>query len=553
MGPSTVLVEPASYLARNQRLFAALEALFPVRFLAASDTDQYAEGALLIGTTRTEAESRANRGIPCLLVPSDPGLEDRRESRRIRFGDADSIPPLLRGRHMSEQRPRTCAAEARPIAGDVVVASHNDVPLWIRRAGAAGSGTLDLTSIALPVLTPEGALSQYLNRDQFLGILPVLRFMQEVTAGIGWAAPGLRACIVLDDVNLRRDRYGCIDFQALARSARERNYHASVALIPLDAGRVGREAATIFRDNPRHLSILIHGNNHINFELARDYPATEQLAILAEARRRMVGLANRLQLPVCTVAEPPYGVLRSSFLPPLIALGYEAALCTVRHYLKYNPTTAASLTFGMHAAESLPGGLAMIPRIPAMVGCETEAVLAAFLGQPIVIAGHHFDADDNLRLIEELVDYVSGLGQVTWCSPSSIASSQHLLRRDGSRLRVRTCSRRVAVTLPHGIETVIVERPWLPEGETEGLHWATAGQAGTIPECGPNSEPIRVAGGALTILSPPSKPVDPHVVPPPSVTPWAIVRRTLAEGRDRLYPYLPSRYRMLSQLAGSRD
>lgn len=553
MGPCRVLVEPASYLACNQRLFAALEALYPVRFLAASDTDQRAEGALLIGKTRAEAESRANRGIPCLLVPSDSGREDRRESRRILFGESGSIPPLLRGRRLSELRARTSTAEARPIAGDVVVASDNDVPLWIRRAGAAGVGTLDVASIPLPVLTPDGAFSQYLNRDQFLGILPVLRFMQEVTAGIGWSTPGLRACIVLDDVNLRRDRYGCIDFHVLARSARERNYHASVALIPLDAGRVGREAAKIFRDNPRNLSILIHGNNHINFELARDYPAAEQLAILAEARRRMLGLANRLHVPVCTVAEPPYGVLRSSFLPGLIALGYEAALCTVRHYLKYNPTTAASLTFGLHAAESLPGGLAMIPRIPAMVGWETEAVLAAFLGQTIVIAGHHFDADDNLRLIEEVVDYVSGFEQVAWCNPSSIASSQYVWRRDGSRIRVRTCSRRVTLTLPHGIETVIVERPWLAEGEAEALHWETADQAGTIPECGPTSEPIQVAGGALTIVSPPSKPVDPREVPAPSVTPWAIVRRTLAEGRDRLYPYLPSRYRRLSQLAGPRD
>ena len=74
MGPSTVLVEPASYLAHNERLFAGLEALYPVRFLAASEPDRDADGALLIGTTRAEAEFRANRGIPCLLVPSDPGL-----------------------------------------------------------------------------------------------------------------------------------------------------------------------------------------------------------------------------------------------------------------------------------------------------------------------------------------------------------------------------------------------------------------------------------------------------------------------------------------------
>ena len=195
----------------------------------------------------------------------------------------------------------------------------------------------------------------------------------------------------------------------------------------------------------------------------------------------------------------------------------------------------------------------MIPRIPAMVGCETEAVLAAFLGQPIVIAGHHFDADDNLRLIEGVVDYVSGLQQIAWCNPSSIASSLYIWRRDGSRLRIRTCSRRVAVTLPHGIETVIVERPWLEEGETEALHWESADQVGTIPECTSTSVPIQVAGGVLTIVSPPSKPVDSREVPPPSVTPWAVVRHTLAEGRDRLYPYLPSRYRRLSQLARPRD
>ena len=247
---------------------------------------------------------------------------------------------------MSELRPRSSAAEARPIAGDVVVAGHNDVPLWIRRAGGAGVGTLDLTSIPLPVLAPESALSQYLNRDQFLGILPVLRFMQEVTAGIGWSAPGLRACIVLDDVNLRRDRYGCIDFHALAHSARERNYHASVALIPLDARHVGARDGGDLSRQPAKLVHPDHGNNHINFELARDYPAGEQLAILAEARRRMLGLANRLQLPVCTVEEPPYGMLRSSFLPALIALDYEAALCTIRHYLKCNPATATSLSFG---------------------------------------------------------------------------------------------------------------------------------------------------------------------------------------------------------------
>ena len=43
---------------------------------------------------------------------------------------------------MLERHARKSVAEVRPIMGDVVVASHNDVPLWIRHVGAAGVGTL---------------------------------------------------------------------------------------------------------------------------------------------------------------------------------------------------------------------------------------------------------------------------------------------------------------------------------------------------------------------------------------------------------------------------
>lgn len=553
MGSIGIVVEPASYLSHNQRLFAALEALYPIRFLAPDAPDANAKGALLIGATRAEAESRVRDGLSCLLAPSESGSGDRRTSRRIRFGDTNVIPPLLRKRYLKEHRASPYVAEVRPTFGDIVVASHDTTPVWICHPEAAGAGALHVVALPLPILGPSCALHQYFNRDQFLGALPLLHFVRELTKAVDWSPPSLRACLVLDDVNLRRDTYGCIDFRALAQSAHSRQYHASVALIPLDASRVGYETAAMFRTHAECLSILIHGNNHINFELAREYTPAQQTAILAEARRRMLRLTDRMQLPVCTVAEPPYGVLRSSFLPALIALGYEAAVCTIRHYLNYNPAAADSLTFGMRAAESLPGGLAMIPRIPATAGWDTDAVLAGFLDQPIVIAGHHFDADDNLRYIEQVVDYVNGLGAVAWRNPSAIASSQYAFQRNGSTLQVRAYTRRLVLRIPEGVEAVVLERPWLAEGDVEAVHWkGSDGTAATLM-CGRITEPLPAAGHTLTIASPPRHAVDPMGVRAPTATPWPTVRRTLAEARDRLYPYLPSRYRRLSQLARPED
>ena len=547
-----ILVEPASYLSSNPRLFVALEALYPVKFLADSNEDGHAKGALLVGTPRAEAQSRANRGLSCLLVSStdEPG---RGKPRCIRFADSDVLPPFLRNRKVTERRATAQLTDLRPTDGDTVIASHDGAPVWIHRPAAADGASFQATAVPLPVLGPATVLHQHVNRDQFMGMLPLLHFLRSLLGTLDWSAPPLRACLVLDDVNLKRETYGCIDFRALARSARDRGYHASIALIPLDAGRVAPKAAAIFREYSRQLSILIHGNNHIYFELARRFAAARRIAMLAEARRRMIDLSDRLQLPVCRVAEPPYGVFLGSFVPALIGLGYEAVVCTIRHYLRYNPAFAESLTFGMRPVETLPRGLAMIPRIPAAVGWETDAVLAALLGQPIVIAGHHFDADNKLRHIEEMVDYVNGFGPVEWCNPSRIASSQYLTQRDGTHFRIRTGSRQVVVSLPDGIETVEIERPWLRPEDQEVLHWGGPEGMATSMEYGRLAGPLQVRDRALTITSPPSLLVDPRQVPACATSPWPIVRRALSETRDRLYPYLPSSYRRSSQLPGSRE
>ena len=527
---------------RNDRLFTALQSLLPVDFVEEGDAHRAPDGAVFVGISIAKGVAAANEGLPCLLLPAEGGSGNSPASRIIQFGDSSSVPPLLKNRGLSERQPQSPLGALLPNPDEIVVASCEGQAVWVKRPAATGRGSVDRVSVPLPVLDADHVLSQYLGRDQFLGVLPLLLFLKALCGDDDeWSPSPRRACLVFDDLNLRRATYGCVDFRAIAQSALERRYHAAVALIPLDANRVQPETAALFRDRPDQLSILIHGNDHLKLELARERPAAEQLAILAEARRRMAGVAARHALSICPIAEPPYGVFRSSYVQPFVSLGYEAVLCTIRQFLRCNPPSAQSPAFGLLGAECLAGGLAMIPRIPAAEGWETESVLAAILGQPIVIAGHHFDADDNLRFIEELADYVNGLGPVAWSNLSDVASSRYAWRREGSTLRIRASSRHIVASLPDWVDAVVVERPWVADGAGEVLRWSAPGQVPSVQQCGGVSASLPIAGGrSVEIVSPAANPVDPMRVAPPRASPWPMMRRMLAEARDRSYPYLPS-------------
>jgi hypothetical protein len=547
-------VDPPAYRANNERLFMALEALFPADFLGKGSSDHAADAVLLVGAARAHAVVASDHGLPCLAVPAEPDTNEAPRARSVRFSGSDAAPRLLRHRLMWERRSPAPGAPVPADSGEVVIATCNGDPAWIRRPASAGAGAMDLTSVALPRLSPERLLSQCFNREQFLGVLPILNFLKTICAESEWSIPPLRASLVFDDVNLRWSTYGCLNFRALAESARERGYHAGLAVIPLDAGSVQQETAALFRERSDQLSILIHGNKHLKFELVRDRPALERIAILAEARQRMSNLAKMHRLSVCAVAEPPYGIFRSNYVQALAALQYEAVLCTFRQFLQCNPASAQSPSFGLDAVECMPSGLAMIPRIPAAAGWETESVLAAFLGQPVVIAGHHFDADRKLSFVEQLVDQVNGLGPVNWSNLSDVAASRFVWRKEGATVRIRAFSRRIVASIPDGVNAVVVERPWIDNGSQEVLNWRPLRGEVASQRCPEVSESFPVVGGqTLEIISPIPHPVDPQGIVLPLASPWPVLRRALAEARDRCYPYLPSALRSMPGLLDTDD
>jgi hypothetical protein len=509
-------VVPAGAYERNHRLLRALESLFPLTF--STESLDNVEACLSFAGGRESVVSIVRRGIPCFAVDSsEAGTAAHDGGPWVQFGNSTALAPFLRGRRLWDTE-RCGFAPLSCEPGDKVLATKDGQPLWVRHTFEHGPGSVDVVAIAPPLMTAELYLAELLCRDRFIGLLPLVHFLKRVTGNHRWEPAPLRACLVFDDPTFPTRSYGCIDFAALAAHAREWRYHATIATIPLSWRRVSAGNAALFRESAAHLSLIIHGNDHVAEELSREYSGSERVAILAQAWQRMVAMEQRHGLSVGRIMEAPYGVIDQAMFDPLARMGYEATLITPTQFLRHNRATRFSPAIGLGAAETLPGGLCLLPRIKLTRHWETDVSIAALLDQPMIVVGHHYDAAGGMELMRNIAGAISDSGPVQWMSVADIARSQYETLRDGEALRVRLGSRRVVLPVPDGVRTLVIERPW---------------SSGTEPES------IAVGhAGAVDIASPVSHPIDPGQVPARRRRLWPLARRTLMEARDRAYPSL---------------
>jgi hypothetical protein len=532
-------VQCSSDSAELQGLFGTLAELFPVEFREhADDTLGSLDAVILLRATRADGLRAAAEGVCCLA------FLDREETQRIssyslnvQFAATVNLHPCLRRQVLTERAPRPAGA-LQPEPGDEVVASRGSHPVWLHRA--VGKTAVDFVSGGPPAPTPSGLLREQLCGLRFMFLLPLLNFLQELTRESDWKPAPLRACLVLDDPNLHYRSYGCINFRQLAAHAKAYYYHVAIATVPFDAWHVSRDMSMLFRENPASLSILIHGNNHTKLELARPCSARARRAVLAQALKRVEVIEERHKLRLSRVMEAPHGGFSISVFALLASLGYEAALVTPELLLRYDPSSAWAPGLGMEMAEMLPGGLAGIPRVRLDQDWKTEALLAAFLGQPIVVAGHHYDAAGGMSLFGKIAETINGLGDVQWSDTQSLARTNYKTRQAGDHLSVKMYSRRVTVSIPEGVRQLTISRPWIAEGVAETLVVGVPDNgAGGSWRSGMVSDPIPVTAPAtweIRSISPNA--VDYRTIPSPRTRLWPIMRKALVEIRDRTYPVL---------------
>ncbi len=517
-------------------LFDALGQLYPIEFKRVSPGARDGLDAVIVLDGNTAAGlAAAADGLPALVVVSEVGKRAVNGGQSVHFGETPDLEACLRNQVMTERDGTGgCSIPCEP--GDQVFAASGENAIWVSRP--RGSGSCQLTGIPPPSLGKGEYLFEHLNGRRFMGLLPLMHFLRQVVKDTDWKCPAPRACFVFDDPSLYWRSYGFLDYHALAAHSDRHNYFASVATIPLDAWWVnGRVAETLRSSHPR-LSLLIHGNNHTSKELVSQTNGATPLAIAAQALQRVEGLERRHGVSVSKIMEAPHGAVGNSFFPPLLALNYEAALTSTELLVKHNPKTAWPAGVGMDMSEMLGGGLPVLPRIKMSADWKNEVLLAAFLGQPILLAGHHQDAADQLQLLAEFAGVINSLPAATWASPQDIVRSNYKEFRSGNALFLKLYSRTVHVVTPEGVNEIFINRRWVgTEGAGETLVIKSRGEELLRVTGAEVVGPISVsAGQPLDISSLPINQIDFRSVKSSGAICWPVARKVMMEIRDRIAP-----------------
>jgi glycosyltransferase involved in cell wall biosynthesis len=405
MGQQRVGVWPPDAFAGRRRLFAALARAYEVSFESAAPADSELDGLLLL-PSRTGPSLGGVAAIPSLTMLEDEECE-RHESAgawQLSAG-AVGLGPLA-GRSLIDSGAGRAAGFA--VSGTAaVLAWHGRNVVWARE-----SRHRYLAALCPAELAPGERLRSRFRPGRFAALLPVVHFLRELT---GETFPPLRAAFVVDDPNLRRPTYGYLDYAEVAEDAARSGYHLAVAMVPLDARRVHPKVVSVFREHEQQLSLAVHGNDHVRHELARLEPPARIARRVSSALARVAAFERESGLAVARVMVPPHGVCSLAALDVVRAHGFEGVTLT-------RPPVGAQpdALDGWRAGER--GGMPILPRVHVKAGGE-ELAFRAFLGQPLIVYGHHGDLRGGAEILSEVAGEVARLGDPTWLPLGAIARS----------------------------------------------------------------------------------------------------------------------------------
>jgi hypothetical protein len=507
-------------------LFPLLEQLFPLRFSSAMHEPPAAAAIRLIdGSPLTPVADH----IPSLTIPlSGRATEGSDLSVDVRFSDIPDVPVPFRGRRVVAN-----VSEWQDLPGesnDTVLASVGQSRLWTVRGRRASPQFI--SALPLPRVASDTSFSDLFHAERFLALLPLIHFLQVITRAQGYEPPPLRATYIIDDPNLHWPRYGYVHYGDIARRAEKENYHVAFATIPLDTWVTHSATARIFRESTRRLSLLIHGNNHSRDELARYQSRSESMASLRQAIARIERLEQKSGLHVSRVMVPPHGACSSETLAALPGCGFDAACVSTGSLRFHNKGRPWRYRLGFLPCELIEG-CAVLPRW-GLTGSVTNALLlAAFLGQPMIVRGHHQDLKNGAEVLDELARFTNSFGNVLWCNAEDLARMNYAWELNGDRCLVHPFGAELQFTLPAHVREFALAQ----EGHAAAATlWDVKVPDGTMQalRCG---EWMVLKDGVpheVTIRRLPANDVQTADTAPAGINAGSMVRRLLTEARDRL-------------------
>ena len=520
----------------QRRLLSTIGKIFNVRFEQRSLEDEAEIDAWFLHEADEKDMLRlAESELPGYSIIRNEHLSPCGDSRAVEFSMHPELSPLLRGRQICTDEASGLKSLPKWMLKFSVIASKKGAPIWVMQESQKRHH--HYVSIPIPELSDDEALFQYFHGKQILRLLPLLLFLRYLTDDKNWEPPPLHACFMFDDPNLHWSTYGFINFAELVKHAKLHNYHCSFATIPLDSWIVHRPTANLFKKHSDRISLLIHGNDHTNRELANKRSDEERSMILRQTLHRVNKLEHRSGVEVSRVMAPPHGACTEFFLRDMACLGFEAACISRGSLRRHNQKANWLRTLGMRPSDMI-GDMTVFPRFPFSGNCQHNILIAALLKQPIIIMGHHQDTAEGLDFLIELSGFINSIGNVKWTNLKQIARSHYERKLEGKAIRVKMFSKRIEICVPDGINQILVDRPSVGEETPKPLMWLKFGsETNWKPQ--KFDEPIAVIPSETIEIA--SVPVGSNLFYNVDSRPfhlWPFIRRQLTEGRDRIAPVI---------------
>ena len=536
--PVNVALSGEAALSQYGRLFRGLGAALGIHFCAAADLGGAPAAVVHFGDMEGGCRGTWPESTPLFHADQNKAEPFGKEPFTVQFSPEDEVPGSLRGQTLREDEPKPYAPVALS-AGDRVLASVRGQAIWAARQ--TGGQEAYCAGILPPALEDGEHLYRYYQAGRFIRLLPLLAFLRQVRRRAGWEYPHRMACLVIDDPSLYWPSYGYVNFRKLAEHAREHDYCAAIAIVPLDTWMVHPGAAGVFREYTDRLSLMPHGNNHVQKELGHAPSEEEALKHIAQALRRFARLERVGGLELNRVMEPPHGAINLKMLRAMGRLGFEGVLYSPELMKIYTPDHAWEPELGFGSADLIgEAGLTGIRRIRMAPRWDEEVRLAGALDQPLALASHHSNAADGMRTLEEFAAIVRSFGGTRFGSPKQMARSHYHTRLEGEVFHLRLNTRHAITPIPPGVKQVSIDRPWLdaPGGPaTEGLTLRAGGQVVASGQFGASIGPFEVrAGDSLEAASHLADRVEAVTVSAPKLRLWPVARKVLMEVRDRANP-----------------
>jgi hypothetical protein len=426
--PARVGIVPTDEYERRRRLWSALEDAYPVRFEGRERGALHELDAIVAIAGGGDGEGwKEPADIPCLLAEGAERAAATATPGALACSQDGALSRALRGARLSETRCVALAEGATP-EREVVLATLDGAPAWTR--ARTGAHPTQRVACAPAELAEGEALRERLEPGRCLALLALAQFLEGLASeGARQAERPLHAAFLIDDPNLHRPRYGHLRYGELLREARARGYHLSVAMVPLDGWFADPRVARMFREGAAQLSVCVHGNEHYGPELAGPRSVEEGLALGTRALARVAAFERRTGVRVDRVMVPPHERIGEPMVRALHACGFQA-LCTTRPYpwMVNSPDlpwltrpAAAGPLAAWRPLDIVADGLPVLLRADFALHPREDLVLRAFLGQPLILYGHHDLLREGPGALAEAAAAIDRLGEVRWCSMAEIA------------------------------------------------------------------------------------------------------------------------------------